>query len=772
MNGHKRGGLAKRNPLSLAGKAVLAAGVLAAFLVSGRARSQGLPEAGFGEPWNSVGVGVRAIGMGSAFTAVSDDLSGLYWNPAGIVRMKDNQLGLMTGPAYTMRKPDPSFSDVIHGRGIQGELWRDIWSSTIFKYFGSIGFVTTAFKPWGAGLLAYRSYHPESPRPWQEEVWQGTFVMPINSAHTAGLGINVKYMMSDQHYEKPYYNQEAPFTLSRKVAGWAMDSGLMYVIPLPARDRYREMNIGLMAVNLVGVKRFQNTDTEMPREAKLGAAFMFDDLLPRERSILSVEMDQAIVSNIGMKSTQLRAGFEQWFFRDLAAVRAGYAMAYPQLLNGKEDIDGYRDYSNPPLQVIPETEWSFPYLYIPTQQLTGGFSVNVWNIQADFAATMPLGNYDYDSLAKYYHDTYGLQLLSDGDISENNYAEIPETAFRNDKWGKNIWPVESVQYYFQLIYKWKSPAAAPFAKVSVEPLVFSPKKAEVASFFIDYRDELGIESWDLTVRNSSRAVVRVFSGKGAPPGRLVWDGLNDKYDVAVDDDHTYTLRIRNNGGVETVTAPKALRVFTPDQPAPGDPSLIFRLLQWQEKNEVESKGRLSGAVSKRLGTVTVTGRGRDTGRMGEAGREGEMGEGGVLPGGGLPPTVAPSATAGEQPIPPPGGINFRGLAPEQILRVQVPPAGGGGGQEVVLEYNTQRYILKYLVREMRSLTEQMFAAVGPGGGPFVVQARYGNHLMVVNTSMEVVRALRAGRIDEKQWAKGAFFTLDGVSVRPALEGGD
>ena len=34
-----------------------------------------------------IGAGARSIGMGSAFTAVADDPSTLYWNPAGIVNV-------------------------------------------------------------------------------------------------------------------------------------------------------------------------------------------------------------------------------------------------------------------------------------------------------------------------------------------------------------------------------------------------------------------------------------------------------------------------------------------------------------------------------------------------------------------------------------------------------------------------------------------------------------------------------------------------------------
>src|SRR5512140_3342709 len=35
-------------------------------------------------PFLTIGQGARALGMGSAFVAVADDPSAMYWNPAGI----------------------------------------------------------------------------------------------------------------------------------------------------------------------------------------------------------------------------------------------------------------------------------------------------------------------------------------------------------------------------------------------------------------------------------------------------------------------------------------------------------------------------------------------------------------------------------------------------------------------------------------------------------------------------------------------------------------
>lgn len=52
-------------------------------------------EAGGPAPYLKTGVGPRALAMGNAFTAVADDNSAAYWNPAGIPFMKENQVGFV-----------------------------------------------------------------------------------------------------------------------------------------------------------------------------------------------------------------------------------------------------------------------------------------------------------------------------------------------------------------------------------------------------------------------------------------------------------------------------------------------------------------------------------------------------------------------------------------------------------------------------------------------------------------------------------------------------
>ncbi|HLD28884.1 MAG TPA: PorV/PorQ family protein [bacterium] len=48
-----------------------------------------------GAQFLKIGAGARGIGLGSAYTAIANDITALYWNPAGLNHMKQKEFGFM-----------------------------------------------------------------------------------------------------------------------------------------------------------------------------------------------------------------------------------------------------------------------------------------------------------------------------------------------------------------------------------------------------------------------------------------------------------------------------------------------------------------------------------------------------------------------------------------------------------------------------------------------------------------------------------------------------
>jgi long-chain fatty acid transport protein len=75
-------------------------------------------------------IGDRASGMGGAYTAVSDDATGLYYNPAGIAYTMGRSFSASVNAYYNTEK---KYKDVIGGNG-----WVRTSSSLLPNYFGVV----------------------------------------------------------------------------------------------------------------------------------------------------------------------------------------------------------------------------------------------------------------------------------------------------------------------------------------------------------------------------------------------------------------------------------------------------------------------------------------------------------------------------------------------------------------------------------------------------------------------------------------------------------
>jgi long-chain fatty acid transport protein len=106
--------------------------------------------------YNNILVGDRASGMGGAYTAVSDDPTGMYYNPAGIVYSTMRNLSASVNTFYYLTK---NYEGVIGGRG-----WQRKSSDLIPNYFGII-------QPAGRFKIGFSYAVPDSIKEDQDEIF-------------------------------------------------------------------------------------------------------------------------------------------------------------------------------------------------------------------------------------------------------------------------------------------------------------------------------------------------------------------------------------------------------------------------------------------------------------------------------------------------------------------------------------------------------------------------------------------------------------------------
>jgi hypothetical protein len=70
------------------------------------ANIQNLALAATGASFLKLGVGARALGLGSAYTAVANDVTALHWNPAGLSQLNKKEIGAMHAELFADSRYD------------------------------------------------------------------------------------------------------------------------------------------------------------------------------------------------------------------------------------------------------------------------------------------------------------------------------------------------------------------------------------------------------------------------------------------------------------------------------------------------------------------------------------------------------------------------------------------------------------------------------------------------------------------------------------------
>ncbi len=119
--------------------------------------------------YNNFLIGDRAAGMGGAYTAVSDDPSGLYYNPAGIVYSTGRNLSASLNAYYSQTK---KYDSVIGGNG-----WERHSTALLPNFFGIV-------QPLGRFKFGFSYAVPDSIKEDQDQVFTGSFPTALGSPAT------------------------------------------------------------------------------------------------------------------------------------------------------------------------------------------------------------------------------------------------------------------------------------------------------------------------------------------------------------------------------------------------------------------------------------------------------------------------------------------------------------------------------------------------------------------------------------------------------------
>jgi hypothetical protein len=230
------------------------------FLVSVVLSLVSVLHAGMFEP---LGLGARPLAMGKSFTALANDASCIYWNPAGLTQLDKDEIITMYSDLYNMGLI--SYQGVCYAHpGIGG---------------GTIGFGYTRLAT--SAKVDFLDF--------QENTFM--FSYAISPLRYTSIGVNLKYFLAD-------------FETSGTGAG--IDAGALF-------NYNNIIAVGVTAQDINEPKvQFQSGSSDkLPMNLKAGLA-----VFPIQDLVLAVDMD-----NIN-EDPKLHVGAEYWL-GDHFAVRAG-----------------------------------------------------------------------------------------------------------------------------------------------------------------------------------------------------------------------------------------------------------------------------------------------------------------------------------------------------------------------------------------------------------------------------------------------------------------
>ncbi len=485
-------------------------------------------------------VGPRAIGIGEAYTGVSEGVFGINWNPAGLAFAKKIEIQAQTSfwlaqtnyEAIGYLQPLPAGA---------------IGTSLQYLHMGELDRINNSqlegkFKVYdGMGSLAYG----------------------ISPDDILGFGIAIKGFQTRLADEKG--------------DGFAFDIGFLWK-PIDI------FSFGVVGQNIGSKIKYIDMEEDLPQALKLGLAWNLE--LPSEAGRLCLLFDGTQVRD---NEYIIGGGIEHWGLETLA-IRLGYR--YDTVDDKLEGLKGLRagfgvrtrgilvDYAYAPYGDLGVTHHvSMGYRFGEVKELPKPSPI----ISANPFIISPNGD-DINEKTKFT-------------ISGDNIVEISEWEFMIlDKDNKKVRAKEGIVVpsaiywegtdnlgnkledgqYFGILRLTQTNGKVtkslketvvldnmpPRSAILMNPREFSPNGDGVddaVTITMDAVDNSRLSEWSLEIKDEKGKLVKSFKGQGEVAPKVVWDGRDDYYEkVVFDGDYFATLMCKDIAGNVSETDPQKI----------------------------------------------------------------------------------------------------------------------------------------------------------------------------------------------------------------------
>ncbi len=279
---------------------------LAVWMLGGTADAQ-VRKAGLtGASFLKIGVGARAVALGSAYTTIRSDVNQMFWNPAGI--------SLVGGKTQATFSYNQWIADLSH------------YAFGISRDFGTWG-------TWGVGMVAMGVSDIPANRDAVPGFLAGTytgFVDPNTSAtynyNDTAINISWAYQFTDRlsmGVTGKYINQSID---GRSVNAMAIDVGAIYDIG------YKGARIGARMNNLGGDLKYYDIGAPLPLVFSVGTSI---NLLDQEEQ--GMRLTAMLDATKPQDAEQLLFAAGEFQVMKYLMVRGGYKFNYSGITDKKTD---------------------------------------------------------------------------------------------------------------------------------------------------------------------------------------------------------------------------------------------------------------------------------------------------------------------------------------------------------------------------------------------------------------------------------------------------